>query len=47
MLHAVLDFSMQMIIFLKGEEVGQLSVLAETLNSNELAPVARRLVSLH
>ena len=44
---AVLDFSTQVIIFLKGEEVGQLSVPSEILNSNELASVARRLAPLH
>ena len=44
MRYAVLDFSMQLIIFLKGQEVDRLSVLAETLKSNELAPVTRRLV---
>ena len=40
-------FSTQVIIFLKGEEVGQPSVPAEILNSNELASVARILAPLH
>ena len=47
MRYDVPDFSTQVVIFLKGEEVGQLSVLAETINSNDLASVARRLVPLH
>ena len=47
MRYAVPDFSMQVIKCLKGEKVGQLSVLAETPNSNELALAARRLVPLH
>ena len=32
MCYAVPDFSLQVIIFLKGEKVGQVSVLAETLH---------------
>ena len=32
MRYAVPDFSLQVIIFLKGKKVGQVSVLAETLD---------------
>ena len=47
MRYTVPGFSFKVIIFLKGEKVGQHSVLAETLNSNELASVDQRLVPLH
>ena len=37
----------QIIIFLKGDQVGKLSVPAETLDSNKLATVDVRFAPLH
>ena len=37
----------QIIIFLKGDQVGKLSVPAETLDSNKLASVDVRFAPLH